>query len=816
MMLSCIQIILFSVLLLCESQSSDRLMCVKNCSTSSLDTSLEKKYHVVCRIQEKKCSAFNTKSIPPNKPKSTTGDVEGALTTGWYLYKKPKDVYDSVALNFSWAPTQDGSVEYLQGYSILIHHTDSSVLEVHYCLNTSMEFNKHVFANFYYDCYGLLPGESIKPGDSVQVIVTSLPYGSSSLNIEPLRLKINIPECLDSRMHNVTSCVDKRAFHIKIESYVCGKPFVNLSYFVPASYGNSAVVSLWLGAGDEKILSKSDLPILFHNVSLIIPEKFLYSNLSVWLSGDKVKTEHRRVLLTSSSCRNVISKTNPIWQFYVVPICAVFLILLCVCFCIQKKQRFAAKFKALNTTLCYKVNKEKASITNPNDPKPKCEKSTNNCQESSDEAVSIYVVFSDDHPEHTKVVLRFASLLHTDLGFKVTFELWQQDKIYEGCHAWMEKALKECKKVLVIWSPGAKLRWKQSNKTLASQQDLFTPVLKHIKKDLFYGKNVGKYFFAYFDYCSESDIPDDFKELSHIRFKLMDQFEELYFRLKNVEMFQPTEVRREEKVAFDQYHNRKINQFGPALQLSIKDMHALCKHIPCWYKNPEYAHKDSSEIAPSKNLSNSQSTCGFQVSQLAIVPPSPVNFHKSIVNEPTYAVGHGAVCHCDNCNQFSVINESNALGESFVIDGDSGLLSNLGGSVTVTVPQFSLCMSKQKHEVDMSDKRVPCENDDLLTASDGYSTQLQSEKGCIHSPCGVVDSGFLTNSTHSPPSEHSCSIQPSSFHFEDEEECSDNDVVDAIVSTSITPSTVLVSPSAILVPLDKDTDPWMSLPSLNM
>ena len=64
---------------------------------------------------------------------------------------------------------------------------------------------------------------------------------------------------------------------------------------------------------------------------------------------------------------------------------------------------------------------------------------------------------------------------------------------------------------------------------------------RRVKNDIFYNINAGKYCFGYFDYCTEESIPEVFDEaragLYH--YKLMERFDDLYYRLKGIERYLP-------------------------------------------------------------------------------------------------------------------------------------------------------------------------------------------------------------------------------------------------------------------------------------
>nr|CAB3255999.1 interleukin-17 receptor A-like [Phallusia mammillata] len=199
--------------------------------------------------------------------------------------------------------------------------------------------------------------------------------------------------------------------------------------------------------------------------------------------------------------------------------------------------------------------------------------------------MTVYIVFVDDHPKHKDIILKFASFLQCDLGFHVLLELWEQDAIYKDSLTWMENSLNKSDKIIVVWSPGAKRRWESQNKV--DQTDMFCPVVKKIKGDLLMKRNTGKYFCAFFDYCSDTDVPKAFSELSFCNFKLMNQFEDLYFRLTTLEKFQPGKVIHQNKVTTKSCFTHQENKFGKVLSDAVVEMCDFVQSNPDWSENKE-------------------------------------------------------------------------------------------------------------------------------------------------------------------------------------------------------------------------------------
>ena len=234
---------------------------------------------------------------------------------------------------------------------------------------------------------------------------------------------------------------------------------------------------------------------------------------------------------------------------------------------------------------------------------------------------SVYLLFVDDHPLHKEIVSSFATFLMRDLGFNVISELYQTREISEDLTGWIEKSLQHSKKVLVIWSPKALQRWKMHcvDDNVLDKNDMFTPIIKRIRKDLFCHNNLLKYFFAYFDYCSKEDIPQEFiNDYSLSPFKLMNQIEELYFRLQGIEMYASGAVIKQEKVDFEKYIDPSINKFGHVLQKQIDEMCKYVKTEPLWY-NMQCSYLKEVNLAALN--CNTETNCKIEKNCLKVIPP---------------------------------------------------------------------------------------------------------------------------------------------------------------------------------------------------
>ena len=329
-------------------------------------------------------------------------------------------------------------------------------------------------------------------------------------------------------------------------------------------------------------------------------------------------TSHSLVTFPSTTSINHLDRWH--LAYYIIPIALLLSVaFIFVCFrnaSKRSRQLFSKTNK--NTTKETKQNHQALILSKFNQ---SLSKRTEEMLEKSKQTVKIFLIFMDENAKHRKTVINLVNYLQADLGFEVICELFANVEISVDPFAWMEKSLEEADKVIVIWSPGAANRWDKNCSNDIVRHDLFTPVLKQIRNDIFRNTNIGKYYFAYFDYCTQESIPKVFSEPKVFHFKLMHQFDELYFRLKGMEKYIPGGVIKEEKVMFDCYADPEINKFGNVLQESINEMNAYVNNNPNWRSD-----FDGNETIPGRLnlLEDDLEDNGIKQFKIQIFSPTPL------------------------------------------------------------------------------------------------------------------------------------------------------------------------------------------------
>ncbi|XP_076807556.1 interleukin-17 receptor A-like [Clavelina lepadiformis] len=611
--------------------------CTGNCSSTSFSNKKEMSTGnlISCSIQDKQCS---TRAIngPQNKPYQVSEVLPAYYLTRdmWYLHRDGLET--KVALNFSWTPAADDTIGNLQGYRILISKLlpNREILwkkEIFYCFNIQLSFEKHLPVIFHFDCSQLLSQfPAVIPGDKFSVSISSLPTDAYN---DHLSIDISIPPCTDSHMVDVQACIIRKHLWIKVHEINCAERAVNYSFNIPNMFGNTAIFEFCAVAEDQKKLCKTWKSALFDSViPLQVPKSFRKLNnftLAAW--GSALKDKKAFTVISFEQCE----KTATVRQLIltVTPGISAILFLILA----GKFLHFALKKPPLVSNKPHKPNLYAGPLQQG---------------QNKTKKTRILLVFNPDHPKHEEVVVTFAQYLQGDLGFDVVFMPWESTIAIEKLSDWISNSIK-CDKVIAVWSPAAKIAWYQHNTSMDETPSVFTTIIRHIQEDVVYKKHHGKYFFAYFDYCTDEVLPTD---ISITRFNLMKDFKELYFRLVDEEQYIPGKRCNYENVSFDAYANQK---FGSALNATIAAMHSIAKIDSNWYKNNESKkhYKNCIFTTPQSLHTHSRIPQGPWKNIIPIVHPGNVPINA---DNKEHRNGSDHEAHCNYGNTQSVTTYNSA------------------------------------------------------------------------------------------------------------------------------------------------------------
>uniref|UniRef100_A0A096NVX3 SEFIR domain-containing protein n=1 Tax=Papio anubis TaxID=9555 RepID=A0A096NVX3_PAPAN len=221
----------------------------------------------------------------------------------------------------------------------------------------------------------------------------------------------------------------------------------------------------------------------------------------------------------------------------------------------------------------------------------------------------VWIIYSADHPLYVDVVLKFAQFLLTACGTEVALDLLEEQAISEaGVMTWVGRQKQEMvesnSKIIVLCSRGTRAKWQALLGRGAPVRlrcdhgkpvgDLFTAAMNMILPDFKRPACFGTYVVCYFSEVSgDGDVPDLFGAAP--RYQLMDRFEEVYFRIQDLEMFQPGRMHRVGELSGDNYLRSPGGRQLRAALDRFRDWQACC---PDWFERENLYSADDQD-APS-------------------------------------------------------------------------------------------------------------------------------------------------------------------------------------------------------------------------
>ncbi|KFQ54676.1 Interleukin-17 receptor A, partial [Pelecanus crispus] len=247
----------------------------------------------------------------------------------------------------------------------------------------------------------------------------------------------------------------------------------------------------------------------------------------------------------------------------------------------------------------------------------------------------VWIVYSADHLLYVDVVLKFAEFLMTVCGTAVALDLLEDHQISElGPLPWLTRQKKEMEdlssKIIILCSRGTQAKWQAmlGSEPVCLKQDqqkpmgdLFTPALNLILPDFKKPACFGMYIVCYFEgISSEKDIPDLFNVTS--RYQLMDKFEDIYFRIQDLEKFEPGRIHRIQEITAENYIDTPS---GRKLKEAVEKFKNWQTEHPDWFES-ETICLDNDEELQSLNRDS-------QVDSLLSEPGGIVK-HQLYLREP--------------------------------------------------------------------------------------------------------------------------------------------------------------------------------------
>ncbi|XP_038295433.1 interleukin-17 receptor A isoform X1 [Canis lupus familiaris] len=579
-----------------------------------------------CTVKNSTClddSWIHPRNLTPSSPKDVQVHLDFAQTQHGDLLP---------IIGIRWTLQTDASILFLEGaeLSVLQLNTNERVCVKFEFLSKLKHHHKRwhfTFSHFV-----------VEPGQEYEVTVHHLPKPIPDGDPNHQSKNFLVPGCEDPRMRMTTPCVSSGSLWDP-----------NITAEALEAHQLQVHFTLWNESAQYQILLTSfphtENRSCFHRV-LMVPEPTLkehHQRANIMLTGSSSNWCCRHQVQIQpffSSCLNdclrhsvtvpcpeipdapvSIADYIPLWAYGFITGIAILLvgsvILLIVCMAWRLPGSHCEKY---GNDSKYTDIQPKTSLTPP-PLKPR----------------KVWIVYSADHPLYVDVVLKFAQFLLTVCGTEVALDLLEEQVISEvGVMTWVGRQKQEMvetnSKIIILCSRGTRakwqaiLGWEEPAVQLRCDRwkpsgDLFTAAMNMILPDFKKPACFGTYIICYFrDISSESDIPDLFNITS--RYPLMDKFEEVYFRIQDLEMFEPGRMHRVGELTGENYLQ---SPSGWQLKEAVERFREWQVRCPDWFERENLGSADDQDL-PSLDE---------EVFEEPLLPPGRgIVKQKPLVHEP--------------------------------------------------------------------------------------------------------------------------------------------------------------------------------------
>ncbi|XP_076861186.1 interleukin 17 receptor A1a isoform X2 [Brachyhypopomus gauderio] len=470
-----------------------------------------------------------------------------------------------------WKARDDGSISFLSGTELQVFkETSGQHLCVHYIFlqkfQTMRDANGEQWS-FSLDKLAVIPGETYV------VSVASLPKPNLDHTSYNINQTVVVPGCKNSAMQRTQYCIDSGSLW---------QPNITMNSTHPD--GRTLLVTFSTGELSEKYnvfvtckdvkkirkLTKNNRTSL--NVTFDLeswPLTCCIFTVQIQPYFANCENDCRRMSNSFNICREprVPPPKTQIWWTFSIPL---FLLLCCLAVC----------------AICWQKKKKTYPEKTPTQPPHR--------EDLPAAQRSVLIIYSRDHPQYTDIVLKLCAFLRAKCGTEVYLDLLDTASVgVMGRLQWTElqkrRIEQSSNKVLVLCSRGVQAKWGAMcgqprvllrEDVLSPIGDMLTLALQLITPDMQRPASYGKYLVAYFeDISGERDVPSMF-DLA-VKYKLMKHFEELYFRILDLEKYQQGKVHTIEGIGIDEYFNCPS---GKALRNAIETFQAYQLENPDWFE----------------------------------------------------------------------------------------------------------------------------------------------------------------------------------------------------------------------------------------
>ncbi|KAI4879924.1 hypothetical protein NFI96_018174, partial [Prochilodus magdalenae] len=558
-----------------------------------------------------------------------TGPVD--LKVHWEIRKDENGFMVPVIVT-QWKLNDDGSIPYLKGVELqVVKLENSEQLCIHYRLSKELpgmrNQNDEQWALF-------VDRMVVEPGFTYSVSVANLPKPNSGYTNYNVNQKFAVPDCSDPSMKQIKFCIETGEFWQPNISMTRTGPDGRTLLVLFNSGEPAERYNVFVKCGEEK-QTQTILNKLEYSHAVL-------ADFAVGVEALTMVSPHIDSLVISTKTKDSRSFLNATFDLETWPhTCCSFNVQIqpffeaCGNDCYRKSQKFnICPGQVVSHTdrksqvllgiclfglLCGLV--VLAACLHYRRP-PKDQKTTPSELPPQKRPVpaperSVLIIYSRDHPQYTDIVLKLSAFLRAKCGVEVYLDLLDTTSIgVMGRLPWTEqqKRLIEqtSNKVLVLCSRGVQAKWGAmcGGPRVHLREDIHSPMgdmltlaLQLITPDMQRPASYGKYMVAYFeDISGEHDVPSMFNVA--VKYKLMKHFEELYFRILDLEKYQRGRIHTIEGIGNDEYFNCPS---GKALRDAIEVFQAYQLENPDWFEK-ECTDSEDEELPEESRLFLDQCT----------------------------------------------------------------------------------------------------------------------------------------------------------------------------------------------------------------
>ncbi|XP_049550794.1 interleukin-17 receptor A isoform X2 [Orcinus orca] len=547
-----------------------------------------------CTVKNSTClddTWIHPRSLTPSPPKDVQTQLRFVHTQQGHLLP---------VAHVEWTLQTDASILYLEGaeLSVLQLNTNERLCVKFEFLSTLKHHHKRwrfAFSHFV-----------VEPGQQYEVTVHHLPKPIPDGDPNHQSRNFLVPDCEDPRMKMTTPCVSSGSLWDP-----------NITVEILEAHQLQLSFTPWNESTKYQILLDSFLPAenrscLRRVVDLDVPAQEATRqccNVTLTLPDFSWCCRHHvQIQPFFSSCLNDCLRHSvavpcpgvphtpdhmPLWVSRCIPGLSILFVgsVILLTVCLAWRLPGSRHGKCENGSRCTDVLPAATSLSPP-PLKPR----------------KVWIVYSADHPLYVDVVLKFAQFLLTVCGTEVALDLLEEQAISEaGVMTWVGRRKQEVvegnSKIIVLCSRGTRakwqaiLGWEDAAVQLRCDRgkpagDLFTAAMNMILPDFKRPACFGTYIVCYFsDISCEADIPELFNITSC--YALMDKFEEVYFRIQDLEMFGPGRMHRVGALTAQNYLQ---SPSGQQLREAVQRFRRWQAQRPDWFKLENLCPADDQDL----------------------------------------------------------------------------------------------------------------------------------------------------------------------------------------------------------------------------